>query len=343
MSHDDLPPVGCVGQQSVAHGGRQSMPSNGPSTDEGCATDREISHTADAIASTTVSGVAIRLPQPEQFTAREPVVGHDNISEVRAPRRDEMLSRDSPGRRRGGIAHRTGGLVAVLGISFLAGSAYYGLRDYLGRELTRNNAIATVVERIIEVESNGCPNLKNKRSTASGPGQFLEETWVRLIRVHRPDIARRSEREILDLRGNVELAREITTRLAEQNAAKLRQHGFFVTHGTLYLAHFAGSAGAVAILSAPDSADAASIMANADATGRTSREKIVVANPFLQRFTVADLKSWADRKMNKDQRNQACRTLRQSALAMPASTMNGISLGGRRPIQPCYGHVLRVR
>jgi hypothetical protein len=38
-------------------------------------------------------------------------------------------------------------------------------------------------------------------------------------------------------------------------------------------------------------------MASADATGRTKREKLVNVNPFLARFTVADLKSWADRKM----------------------------------------------
>jgi hypothetical protein len=52
-----------------------------------------------------------------------------------------------------------------------------------------------------------------------------------------------------------------------------------------------------AILSALDNADAALVMANADVTGRTKRDKIVKANPFLERFTVADLKSWADRKM----------------------------------------------
>jgi hypothetical protein len=63
------------------------------------------------------------------------------------------------------------------------------------------------------------------------------------------------------------------------------------------LAHFAGGAGAVAILSALEDADAASIMASADATGRTKREKVIRANPFLERFTVADLKSRADRKI----------------------------------------------
>jgi hypothetical protein len=56
-----------------------------------------------------------------------------------------------------------------------------------------------------------------------------------------------------------------------------------VTPGTLYLAHFAGGAGAVAILSAMENADAALVMATADAMGRTKREKIIKANPFLDR------------------------------------------------------------
>jgi hypothetical protein len=47
-------------------------------------------------------------------------------------------------------------------------------------------------------------------------------------------------------------------------------------------------------LSALEDADAASVMASA---GRTKREKIVKANPFLDRLTVADLRIWADRKM----------------------------------------------
>ena len=53
----------------------------------------------------------------------------------------------------------------------------------------------------------------------------------------------------------------------------------------------------MAILSALENADAASVMASADATGRTNREKLIKANPFLERFTVADLKNWAHRKM----------------------------------------------
>jgi hypothetical protein len=32
-------------------------------------------------------------------------------------------------------------------------------------------------------------------------------------------------------------------------------------------------------------------------TGRTKRGRLIKANPFLEHFTVADLKVWADRKM----------------------------------------------
>ena len=158
--------------------------------------------------------------------------------------------------------------------------------------------IASVVERIIKVESDGDPNAKNKRSSATGLGQFLDETWLRLIRTYRPDVVTaRSESEILELRRDPSFAREITARFTEANAEILQRRGLPVTPGTLYLAHFAGIAGAVAILSALEQADAASIMAAADASGRTSREKLVRANPFLEHLTVADLKSWADRKM----------------------------------------------
>ena len=153
-------------------------------------------------------------------------------------------------------------------------------------------------EQIIRVESNGDPNAKNSRSTAIGLGQFFEETWLDMIRTHRPDLAKgRSQPEILELRQDAKIVREITARFSERNAEVLKRRGLPVTPGTLYLAHFAGAAGAVAVLMAMEDADAALVMANADATGRTKREKIVKANPFLERFTVADLRNWADRKM----------------------------------------------
>jgi hypothetical protein len=156
------------------------------------------------------------------------------------------------------------------------------------------NAMAA---RIVTAESGGDADARNPRSTATGAGQFLDGTWLDMIRAHRPDLTTKSETEILDLRYDADLSREMVARFAEGNAAVLVRRCLPVTAGTLYLAHFAGGAGAVAVLSAPDDADAATTMAEADSTGQATREKIVTANPFLEKFTVADLKTWADRKM----------------------------------------------
>jgi hypothetical protein len=52
---------------------------------------------------------------------------------------------------------------------------------------TSAKAIHAVVEQIIGVESDGDPNAKNKRSSATGLGQFLNETWLYMIGAHRAD------------------------------------------------------------------------------------------------------------------------------------------------------------
>jgi len=189
-------------------------------------------------------------------------------------------------------------LLMAIGLGLFGNSLYqhFDKRD----ELTGHATISAVVERINAAESSGDPNLKDTHSSATGLGQFLNDTWLDLIRQWRPDLTKgRSESETLELRRDAKLARELTMRFVERNAAILKHRGLPVTAGTIYLAHFAGPAGAVAILSASENADAALVMASADKTGRTKREQLVKANPFLEHFTVADLKIWADRKMQR--------------------------------------------
>jgi hypothetical protein len=66
---------------------------------------------------------------------------------------------------------------------------------------TSAKAIHAMVEQIIGVESDRDPNAKNTRSSATGLGQFLDETWLYMISAHRPDLAKgRSQAEILELR-----------------------------------------------------------------------------------------------------------------------------------------------
>lgn len=191
-----------------------------------------------------------------------------------------------------------GALLLVAGLSGWGTAALVRFANHKS-ELTGMAAVDGLVDRIINVESKNRFNATNKSSSASGLGQFIEATWLDLIRVHRPELARvRTKAETLDLRGEPTLAREITTRFVERNAALLRKRGLPVSPSTVYLAHFAGGAGAVAILRADESADAATVMAKADATGRIKRDQLVKANPFLQYFSVGDLKLWADQKMH---------------------------------------------
>src|SRR5262249_18487257 len=82
-------------------------------------------------------------------------------------------------------------------------------------------AIDTVVDRIIGVESDGDPNAKNKRSSATGLGQFLDETWLDMIRAHRPDLAKgRSQAEVLELRPGAKNARGSHPPITRRNTGR---------------------------------------------------------------------------------------------------------------------------
>jgi len=202
------------------------------------------------------------------------------------------------------VAVIAGALLVAIGWHFVGGRGARRPVDL--HELTSVGRLTldAVARRIVVAESTGDQLAKNERSGATGAGQFLEATWLDVIRTARPDLAGRPQKDILDLRNDPNLSREIVSRFVRRNAAMLASHHLPVTAGTIYLSHFAGGAGAVALLTAPGYADAATTMAKADTTGRTTREMIVKANPFLERFTVADLRRWADRKMRQTPQTQ---------------------------------------
>ena len=87
----------------------------------------------------------------------------------------------------------------AFGFGWLGVYDAYGPPDFQ-REEAAAPTIDAVVERIIGVESHGDPNAKNKRSSATGLGQFLDETWLDMIRVHRcggmPKLPVRSPRDL---------------------------------------------------------------------------------------------------------------------------------------------------
>ena len=151
-----------------------------------------------------------------------------------------------------------------------------------------SEAVEALVNRIIKVESGGNARAKNPLSSATGLGQFINSTWLRMIRDYRPDLANSMpQAEILALRFDPALSREMVRNLARENEAFLRAHGRPIRPGTLYLAHFLGPAGAVTALGADPSASVLSVMGSS----------VVNANPFLGPMTIADMIAWSDRKM----------------------------------------------
>jgi hypothetical protein len=216
---------------------------------------------------------------------------------LRAPSKEEALAPNAKAGRRRRSCISPLALLAALIVGFVLRTQIHEVRwpDALPQ---LNVSTKTLVDRIVVSESQGNPAAKNPYSSAVGLGQFVEGTWLDLVRRHRPDIAASlTEKQILELRKDPELSRFMTVRYVEQNTSILAKRGLPVTPGSLYLAHFAGPGGAAAILAAPENADAATVIANVDNRPGITREKIVNGNPFMKNLTARDLRNWADLKM----------------------------------------------
>src|SRR5262249_34276239 len=134
-----------------------------------------------------------------------------------------------------------GVLLVTLFVGLITGSIVYRLVDSTSAELTTTEEFTALADLIITAESNGNVRDKNKKSSATGPAQFLDDTWLEMISAYRPALATgHSQKEILALRHDPDLSREMATRFMQRNAKVLRKRNLPVTPGTLYLTHFAG-------------------------------------------------------------------------------------------------------
>jgi hypothetical protein len=145
-----------------------------------------------------------------------------------------------------------------------------------------------VKARIGIAESGGGRAWANPRSSARGKYQFLRDTWLTYYK-RRFGSQGLSDDAILAKRADPATQDTLMDDLLADNAAFLRTRGAAETPGNLYLVHFAGQGGARRILDADPHARVADLL-SPDA---------VRANPFLRDMTVADLRSWADRRMGR--------------------------------------------
>ena len=139
-----------------------------------------------------------------------------------------------------------------------------------------------VDDMIVGLESGGSDTAKNPDSSATGAGQFLSSTWLDVVRRHRPDVAAgKSEAEILALRTDGALAREMVAAYRRDNAAHLQANGIQTTAVNLYAAHHFGPAGGARFARASSNAPMSSILS----------QRELAANPYLQGKTVGEVKA----------------------------------------------------
>jgi len=170
------------------------------------------------------------------------------------------------------------------------GTAIDPLEPELAGAAVGDDAVGLLVDRIIHVESGGDATAKNPLSSATGLGQFIDSTWLRMMRTYRPDLASSLPRDKqLALRFDPTLSREMVANLARENKAYLEAGGHTITAGRLYLAHFLGPEGARIVLSNDDTADLLTLLGSG----------VISANKFLTGQNVAYIKDWAERKMNR--------------------------------------------
>lgn len=144
--------------------------------------------------------------------------------------------------------------------------------------LIRDRATAHGVDpdalvRIAQIESGLNPSARASTSSASGLFQIINPTWQQYG----------GGGNVLDPAANADAG----ARFTRDNLKALTSAGVQVTPGSTYLAHFAGPQGAVNVLKADPTASVESVLG----------PNVVKANPFLKGMTIADMRSWAERKM----------------------------------------------
>lgn len=148
----------------------------------------------------------------------------------------------------------------------------------------------STLDRIGKVENaTGNPAARSATSSAMGDFQFIDSTWLSTVANHRPDLMTgKSSAEVLALRADPKLSREMAGYLMDDNAKTLRDNGVVPTPANLYLAHFLGAETAANVLKAPPGTPVADVV-----DGKAiSANRSVLAGKTTD--TVAD---WAAQKM----------------------------------------------
>ena len=144
------------------------------------------------------------------------------------------------------------------------------------------------LDRLMQAESGGRDDARNPRSTAVGPFQFIESTFLAVTRRHlQAETGELAPAEVLKLRTNRAFARRAAEAFTRDNAAQLAAAGVAPTYANLRLAYLVGPHGALRILKAEPHTPVITVLG----------VQVVQANPFMAGMSAADLSSWSARNL----------------------------------------------
>ncbi|MEO0859233.1 MAG: hypothetical protein AAFY65_01370 [Pseudomonadota bacterium] len=183
------------------------------------------------------------------------------------------------------------------------------------------------VNRIISIESSGNPNAKNPESSATGLGQFIASTWMGVVKKHRPDLLQgRSRAQVLALRRDPALSRELLTKFTEDNQAVLRANGIDPGPGETYLAHFLGVGGAVRVLRMNGSTPLTQVLSPGVIKANAG---IRYRGTSFRNMSVDQLRAWARSKMGKANNNPVIAARGGGGGAVGGPTSRGYMTAGQ--------------
>ena len=136
------------------------------------------------------------------------------------------------------------------------------------------------LDQLMAAESGGRLYKKNPRSTALGPFQFIESTFLFVVKRHFPsEVMGLSERQVLALRTDMVFSRRAAAAYANDLMSALKDSGLPVTTVNVRLAFLVGPFAAVRVLRTRPNQPLRRVL-SADA---------IAANPYMAGATVAML------------------------------------------------------
>jgi hypothetical protein len=190
------------------------------------------------------------------------------------------------------------GRMRVAGVDTDTGQARYAEEPASPEEIrawavTQSGAPREFIDALIGHESGNDPKARNPRSTATGHGQFIDNTWLGMVhrygaRYGQPELAEAIERNangaykvtnsavrarIMALREDPAWAAVMVGHYGQENASALRARlGRNVREGEVYMAHFAGPAAAADLIRAAEREHSGRRVTGASIVGREAAE-----------------------------------------------------------------------